>query len=235
LEEKDLTGLLGDLINPPMCPVCGTVSGFDLCDNCKQDLKIFDGGICNRCGRPVFLGFDKTRLSNRICILCKDKGLYFLKARSYSLYSKGMAKLIKKYRSNGYKVIEKIITDMLFEAYKRYYADDRIDLLDTHRPGMYSILDTLSKRLSVPFARNIIKTSRSKNNINRPEQDGEISLEGLYKVKDTLKTWSRKVLLIDYAALSGKTLNSLSFLLKKAGAESISVLTVATAQDRKWL
>ena len=234
MEGKDLKGLLGDLINPPICPVCGTASAPGLCDDCKNDLKMYDGDVCDRCGKPVFSGFDKTGLSNRICILCKDRELYFIKARSHSVYGPRIASLVNKYRSRGYSLIEKILMDMLFEAYKKYYADDSIDYLDTHIPGMYPILDALSKRVSVRFGKNIIKTSSAREDDGQL-QGRETTLEGLYKIKDTLKTWSRKILLVDYFTLNGKALNSLSLLLKKAGAESVSVLTVATTADRKWL
>lgn len=226
MRDNKLTGLLSDLLVPPICPICGTATDGKLCSDCQSELTIFEGDICQRCGRPFSYGFDKRKISNRICILCKDKTLYFKQARSFSIYEGKLKKLVIKYRAKGYRVIEDIMAEMLLEAYKKHYKGQDIDCIDTHMAWMNGVAKSFSKKSLTPFACNIKRLKKGTNGAGSRYP---------YKLRDCLSVRDKKVLLLGDRLMSGKAINSVSLLLKKAAAESVSVLTVAMPKDRIWL
>jgi len=258
----NLLELAKDVILPPLCTVCGKISPDYLCSECNSNIKVFGMSVCNRCGRPLNIERPKDlKRSTEFCSLCKNEQYYFFKARSYCSYEGGTAKIIHKYKYNGYIYLGKILSGFLKRAYEDYYSGEEIDFIDTvpeysetnhplryfaangYQPDvdeggftishdavgnhMKPLALLLSKFSGIPFANNLVKIKETPKQQKLDRDSRKINLSGAFKVKNCLNVYGRNFLIIDDVWTTGSTLNEISYILKKSGADKIFLLTLA--------
>lgn len=221
--SKSITDFFKDMVIPPVCVICGSISEDNLCRGCISRIKpISSMESCSRCGRPVPAGSEEG------CSVCRHEDHRFNIHRSYALYAGTMKKVIREYKYNRIYSLKDVLAGFLSDIYDRYFYGKKIDHVDTV-PGEHTNLLTgaFSRLKRIPFSANIAR-------VRQPVRQGELGLEerklnvlDCYKLRDCLAWRHKNILLIDDVWTTGSTLNEICRTARRAGAGDIYLATLA--------
>ncbi|HKW89357.1 MAG TPA: ComF family protein [Candidatus Acidoferrales bacterium] len=227
---------------PAPCRICGevlnTTSLLPICDGCLASLAPLAGPSCDVCGRPFASDF-ATDAASPLCFACR-RGVYaFDRARSYGSYSDKMARAISllKYEKvlslgNWFaaKLKERIQTE------PEIFHSDVVVPVPLHaarrRERGYNqaelIARPLAKKLKLPLrAYLLVRTKPRPPRLLLSRRERWESVRGAYAMRRGANVDNLRVLLIDDVCTTGATLDSCARALKRAGAKSVTGLTVA--------
>jgi competence protein ComFC len=237
LTETNLTEFFKDIIFPPICSVCGKLDPEFLCSECRSGIISIDNDICEYCGRPFI---EQNNTGSGICTFCKNGDYFFYKSRSFSYYKEPLIKIIQKYKYKKYYFLGKILANFLKQAYEKYFNNEIINYIDTvpaytnpalrnnpDKNHMQLIAEQLSELVFIPFINNMIKIKDTLRQQKLDHYQRKTNLGGAFKVKNCLKIQGKNFLLIDDVWTTGATLNEISCMLKRSGADKIYLLTIA--------
>ncbi|MCE5329153.1 hypothetical protein LLG07_02305 [bacterium] len=157
-----------------------------------------------------------------------------------------MKKLILKYKYNKIYSIAPILCGFLKETFDNFYRNEKIDVVETV-PDFYPdatelrkspdikinhmqlLAQIFSKEVKLPYSDNIIKIKKTFKQQNLGMHERKVNLERVFKTKDILSVINKNILILDDVWTTGNTLNEISMMLKKCGADKIYLLTLARA------
>lgn len=212
------------------CDVCGreVFNGERICDPCLKTLPKIET-FCPFCGRKV----DESG----ICIDCKDKLPQFDRARSVFTHEGEAARLVVRYK-RGQKYLYKTLSDFLFPLLKEFPDANALAYVPMTEKARkrrgYNQTSLLAEELSelsgLPLLHPAekIRDTGSQKFLNRKER--EENLKGCFRLLDKAAVWGKRLILVDDTMTTGTTLNELSMLYKKAGAERVYAVTVTSVQ-----
>lgn len=217
------------------CNLCGkeVFSGNDFCDECNDMMKANDGIICQNCGRT-------TNIPTNRCYSCSGEWAVD-KARSAFLYEDGAEMIIKKLKYGGKKYLAEILAPYLKNVYiKNLFAPDVITYVPMTRKKEKKrgfnqaklLADNLAKIVdnrSIALLAKIKETEEQKQLDLKERQE---NLAKCFKLIDKNSVKGKKILLIDDVLTTGATAHVIAKELKRGGAESVYLLTVASVQRR---
>lgn len=215
------------------CNLCDkeVFNGEDFCEKCSSEIYEIKNR-CNHCGR-------KTPFMVNYCESCKDKNLDFDMARSLYDYSGNIPKIIHNFKYNEKPYLAQIFARKLKEIYfKEFITADIIICVPmtekAERKRGYNQSELLAKYLSseigVEYSSKVckkVKDTDRQATLNVTERAK--NLQGAFKVyKEEIV--GKSVLIVDDVLTTGATVNGISKLLKKKGANQVFVLTIASVQ-----
>ncbi len=229
------------------CPLCGeTQSGAAVCPDCASTFQQLVSACCAKCGKPRFEPSAVECVSSFVCGACRTEKWYFDHAVSTFLYEGRMREAILafKYRkrfSIG-EVLGGRLASLLPPRLENHPADDgtkpdvvipvplHVSRLREREFNQSAILAKhLATALGVPVQYESLERTRA------TEFQSTLSpRKRIQNVKNAFKVTHRKavcgahVLLVDDIFTHGATANECAKALKKAGAESVIVGTLAT-------
>ncbi len=217
------------------CNLCGKeiFDDGDFCEDCLKTLYKNDGIICQNCGRA-------TNIPTNRCYSCSGEWAVD-RARSAFLYDDGAEKLIKALKYGGKRYLAEIIAPYLKEVYvKNLFAPDCITFVpmtDKKRKqrGFNQaklLAENLAKAVDIPCESLLIKTKETEDQKSLDLKSRQENLSACFKVKDKSLVKGKKILVIDDILTTGATAHVVAKTLKKAGAETVYLLTVASVQKR---
>lgn len=226
------------MIYPRDCMGCGTPSpdAFRyLCWDCWSDTPRIEPPFCERCGDPVA----GTIEHDYICYACTAEQPFFDAARSATRYDGMVGDALRQLKYEKALWLARDMAGLLHGCLMAEYAGQTFDWVVPvplyhvrRRERGYN----QSAILAAELARRIEgrKTSRLLRRI-RPTstQTNLTAAQRLSNVKNAFQHGSqrllagRRVLLIDDVMTTGATVNACAKALKKGGAQSVHVLTVA--------
>ena len=170
------------------------------------------------------------------CADCQQQPPQFYAAASPLLYEFPVDMAIKslKFRRNLYYT--PVFAEMMLQQMRLTFADvDVLVPVPLHRwrqalRGFNQALElasTLSRRSGIPVAHNISRARATKTQSGLTAEERRHNLRGAFRVASKLKGHSP--LIIDDVMTTGETCNQLAMELLSAGAERVSVLTIARA------
>ncbi len=222
--NKNFINIFKDIVIPPLCAVCGKISPELLCQQCVSKIEEIDDKICSYCGRPL----SGIGLDDEMCNFCKNEDFNFYRHRSFTAYSGGIKKIIRKYKYNKIYDLREVITRFLKQVYVRNYKYEKIDYIETV-PGkhMEILCRLLSKLIKIPFTGNILRVKKIIKQQGLDFIQRKNNIKGAFKVKNCLLYSGKNLLLVDDVWTTGSTLVEISGILKKANADKIYLLTLA--------
>lgn len=210
------------------CDVCGreVFDGERICGPCFKALPRIET-FCPFCGRKVG--------EAGICIDCKDKLPQFDRARSVFTHEGEAARLVVRFK-RGQKYLYETLSDFLLPLLKEFPEANALTYIPmtekaTKRRG-YNQTSLLAQRLSEMCGLPLIcpaekiRDTDSQKFLSRKER--EENLKGCFRLIDRPAVWGKRLILIDDTMTTGATLNELSMLYKKAGAERVYAITVTS-------
>lgn len=176
-----------------------------------------------------------------VCAACRSGLRGFDHAASFGLYEGSLRSLIHLYKYSGMKplsrqlagYLEHIVPDeQVFDAIvpvplhwrKRWERGfNQSELLARHLSESRGIpvLDALRRKRSTATQAALASAGRRRN------------VAGAFEVKLAAKLAGKKLLLIDDVMTTGATASACASVLKRGGATSVSLLTLARV-DRRW-
>ena len=234
---KGAAGLLLDLLYPRSCQHCGAPANGTrfFCWECLSDFQYIQPPYCSRCGDPVPGHIDHEYL----CVFCSRRTPHFDGARSAVRYDgvAGLAVRSVKYHSATWLIPD--LGDLLEACYDTHYSllsFDGVCYVPLHAVKQRERGFNQAAQLAVELARRIrvrllhdvmkrVRDTGSQTRLTASERASNVA--GVFTVRRPKDVRGRKLLLIDDVMTTGATVNECARVLKKAGAESVHVLTVA--------
>jgi len=252
--RSSATGALDSLtsvILPSDCRVCGLpLAGFTLlpvCESCWNELPAQAGPLCVRCGEA--LSFEPLEGDSTLCRPCRAVPPDFDKALAHGVYDDKLRKLLHLLKYDGIEGLAKrlgaLVADVLLavEGLPNDVVVVPVPLFAKKRKSRgfnqaevlaRSTAQALRRRrpeIRIKLAAALLRRQRATESQAglTPHQRRE-NVRGAFFVPRPEAVRGRHVLLIDDIYTTGATARACSKELRRAGAATVWVATVARAQ-----
>ena len=217
-----------------ICDNCGeeVFDGKRLCKNCKEALPYNDQVICPFCGRRV--------REEGVCLECKQKPLETKKARSLWVHEGDAVKLVRLYKT-GSKYLFRLFVEELTPLVLREFDDaDAITFVPMTKKAEKErgynqtllVAEGLAERTGKELLRVMEKKHETEDQQGLTREKREENMREVFKVTDKKAVKGRRILIVDDTLTTGATASALAAVLKKAGAETVYLVT-ATSVEKK--
>lgn len=217
------------------CNACGDeiFSGY-FCSRCQEKIKYIGENSCSHCGRV-------TPYPINFCDSCIEKNVFFDRALSVFDYQPPISDLIQNFKYKNKRYFATYFAEELYLLCKAKNLDfDIITFVPMHEERQkergYNQAEILANKLSLKLGASVCncikKTKLTERQATLSLNERLKNLSSSFKVdKGVVK--DKKVLLVDDVLTTGATAETLSKLLKKAGAKKVTVLTIASVSRYK--
>jgi competence protein ComFC len=227
-----------DMLYPRRCIGCGIISPKTfryICWDCWSDNARVESPFCDHCGDPVA----GTIEHDFICYACTSEKPGFDGARSAARYDGAIGEALRQLKYEHALWLAPDLAEVLRNCIKAEYSNESFDLLVPvplhhvrRRDRGYNQSAVLSQELSrrikcpsIPGLLRRIRPTTSQTNLTAKERLSNVSLAFQYRSRRRLA--GQKILLIDDVMTTGATVNACAKALKKGGAATVHVITVA--------
>lgn len=223
-----ILGRLTSAVFPEACVLCGAAgSRGGFCTRCEQDLPRLTSA-CGRCAVPLAAGSD--------CPGCARSPPPFSAARAALAYTFPVDAALKalKFRRQLHYVpaFAGLLETLLSETFA---AADALVPVPLHRwrhatrgfNQARELCRPLARRSGLPIVANARRTRRTRPQAGLDAAARRRNLKHAFAISGRLRC--RHPLIVDDVMTTGETCRHLAYALLEAGAEFVSVLTVARA------
>lgn len=230
-------GKLLSFFIPHRCLVCReeVLSKNSLCSKCWPQLAFISQPFCEVCGMP----FDFEVEKNALCGSCLETPPPFDKARAAFYYGGASKDLILKFKHGDATELAPAFASWLNTAGRDFLEKAEVFVpIPLHWTRLlkrrYNQAALLSKHLSTickkphrPLGLKRIRVTPSQGTLSKLQRHKNV--EGAFQVPESEVNHikGKKVVLVDDVFTSGSTVSSAARALRKAGAQSVFVLTAA--------
>ena len=227
-----------DIIYPRRCLGCG-VSSPDtfryICWDCWSDAARVEAPFCDLCGDPVAGAVDH----DFICYSCSAEKPAFDGARSAARYDGVVGEALRQLKYEKALWLAPDLAELLCNCIGAEYPDRAFDVLIPvplhhvrRRERGYNqsavLAHELGRRMGCPVRFRALKRIRptaTQTNLTAKERLSNVA--NAFQNRREKGLAGRRVLLIDDVMTTGATVNACANTLRKGGAESVHVITVA--------
>ena len=230
---------VSDVIFPPQCLGCSTifesVKNRIFCPACAENVHHISGSICSVCG----ITFADSPAGNHLCGVCLEKRPWFSQARAVFSYEGVILNAIHQFK---YK--RDIASGEMMACFMADFSFPDIDFSEyslivpvplhikrlRERGFNQSLILArhLGEKKDIPVNFSLLrrhKFTATQTGSNKTERKQNI--KGAFEVSDSKIIASKNILLVDDVYTTGATVDECSKTLIKAGAQKVSVLTLA--------
>ncbi len=235
---KNLISTVADILYDESltCDICGkeVFHGEDFCKECEDNLFPVGNDFCLKCGRH-------TSAKCGMCSDCKDYQVDL--ARSVFQYEGSVKRLIHKLKYRNAKYLVRICVDYLVKT----LIENRLEFdIITYVPmteksefvrgynHTKKLAEELGKVTDHEVIDLLIKDFETKNQVGLSYKERKENLKGSFKVIDKRKVKGKRILVVDDVLTTGATSNEIAIELKKAKAESVYLLTLASVTSKRY-
>lgn len=227
-----------DFLFPPLCHVCRSfipdAGELHICSRCRERLPLVKPPLCTLCGIP-FIGAG----ANHLCGECQIHPPHYERAMAHLLYEESARDLIHHFKYSHKTHLRRPLALLALEGLSEFITGQAPDIIipvPLHRSRLRSrgfnqavlLGELFSSRLSVPMlADGLTRTRQTEPQIDLSAEDRKNNVKGAFAVKKMGDISEKRILLLDDVMTTGSTVNECAKVLKKAGAASVVVVTVA--------
>ncbi len=232
-----MQGLL-DMVYPRSCLGCGKPEPQTfryMCWDCWSDASHIEPPFCDLCGDPVA----GTIEHDFICYACSAARPAFDGARSAVRYDGVVGEALRLLKYEKGLWLARDMTDLLMSCLRAEYPGLWFDVVVPvplypvrRRERSYNqsavLAAGLARRLRCKMSFRLLRRIRptvTQTNLTAAQRLSNVN--GAFIHGSRKKLFGRKVLLVDDVMTTGATVNACAKALKKGGADSVHVLTVA--------
>jgi ComF family protein len=198
------------------------------CRNCWSDIKRYSGPACKICGVPFASEYAE------VCADCLAEAPPFSRAESFGLYENVLAAAINLYKFHGIR--------RLYTPLGRLLLDFDVSAADAVVPvplGIKGLRErgfnqslllakVISRHTKVPLEMDgLLKVRETRPQVGLSAKERAKNLRGAFSVRGNFR--KTKLLLVDDVMTTGATAKECARQLMNAGAEEVTVLTLARA------
>lgn len=225
---------LKDFLFPKICLSCGLLGSY-VCLKCEKTLAYMKKDICLYCGRASLMGF-----THPICQ--RPKGVDGLISIYY--YNNTLKKIIKniKYRlvSDAFEELFRIINYEVLADKLKYFRNLKGSILICPIPlhvkrlnqrgfnQSIIIANFYARLLNLPVI-SVLERNKDTQSQAKLKKDIErhMNMRGVFSLKKGSAIKGKNIILVDDLVTSGSTVKEAAIPLKRHGAASVYVLTLA--------
>jgi len=249
LITEDWKLAIKNILLPCYCIKCGerliTEENLYFCPKCWSNLTYTERPFCSICGvqHPITVGFG-TR-SNFPCIECRKNPNKYIESIQSPLQYRDMTRevilLFKFYKEKG---LAKPFGEILRTWVREEMDTIKFDLIipvplhpfRLKRRGFNQSL-LLAKEVLPCFpdaelSQTLIRTKPTRSQSTLSAKERKENIKDAFEVKEPEVVRNKKILLIDDLVTSGATVTECAKTLKKCGAQSVFVLSLARAHPK---
>jgi ComF family protein len=233
-------GAAFDLLFPPRCTACAAELGEDhgdimLCSSCGAKLPMIDWPVCPRCAAPV----PEAQGVQLACSHCRGDKLRFSRTIALGSYVGLLRQLIMRMKTDRSELVARILVELAWRELQDRLVELKTDVVTavpmhpwrrwrrgTNPPR--TIAERLAEKLAVPAAGGMLRLVRNvppQVGLSRPARfrnmAGEMAVRTAYHLE------AAHVLLVDDILTTGATCSEAARVLRRAGAEEVSVFVLA--------
>lgn len=241
---RSIPHALFSLLFPDDCRICETrlarVSRVPVCSRCLKAPEPFSADyFCISCRTPFQNGFPLD--SEGRCALCRSGLRGFDAAYCYGSYEDTLRELIHLFKYSRIATLAKPLTGYLAGALPRDERLDAIVPVPLHwwrrwQRGFNQselLARGLSARTGLPVVDALRRARSTAAQAGLSNQGRRRNVARAFEARRAAaRVAGKRVLLIDDVLTTGATASACALALKRAGAERVSVLTVARADRR---
>ncbi len=229
------------MLFPPQCLLCGsTVEQREygsLCSSCIAEMPICAGPVCSQCGAP----FVSEEGSDHLCGSCIVRPPRYDQARAVGTYSGYLREAIQLFKYGKKTLFARPLGTLLADHGKRLLPGTRYDSIvpvPLHRRRLrrrcFNQSLMLARRVGALWGVRVSISGFKRIHWTDPQvglalAERRRNIKGAFACSAGLFSGAR-VLLVDDVYTSGATVNECAAVLKRAGAVTVDVLTLARAQ-----
>jgi ComF family protein len=210
---------------PQRCAVCGRI-GEAVCASCLAALVRVSPPLCERCGSP-------GHWPVRRCAECAGRRLAFADARSALVYDERARAFVTSWKEYGRRDLVLVAADLVASTVRAppvsvltfVPADDDRRLERGHAPPE-ALARALGERWSLPVAPLLERTRRLPRQRGLSLAERRRNVRGAFRAREGTP---RRVCLVDDVYTTGATSNSCASALRRAGARSVHLVSLARA------
>ncbi len=229
---------------PVDCAACGRPLSTDpvpfFCRDCWHRIVPFHRPACARCHQPFVSEAAITFTPNHQCHNCEERPPVYGRAWTLFPYIPPLQAAICLFKYRGKIALARPLANLMITAFPENLDADLIMPVPLHptrlrtREFNQSLLlaDYLARHLTRPVsARNLVRSVATDPQTTLSRQARMRNLRNAFAVRKPHEIIHQRVLLIDDVFTTGTTVNECAKALKKAGAASVTVLTLARTVD----
>ncbi len=190
--------------------------------------------LCTICGIPFC-----SAGGDHICGQCQINPPYFELARAHLLYEQSARDLIHQFKYNHKTHLRRPLALLALDGVTDFIANHRPDIIipvPLHSSRLRSrgfnqavlLGDIFASRLSLPIlVDGLIRIRPTAPQIDLSAEERRNNVKGAFTVKKPDRIMGKRILLLDDVMTTGSTVNECAKVLKKTGAASVIVATIA--------
>jgi predicted amidophosphoribosyltransferase len=213
-----------ELLLPQRCLACGS-GGALVCGPCLEALPRIRAPLCERCGRPTAWPVER-------CSECAGRRIAFAKARAAVAYDEHVRAIVAGWKEHGLRRIAATAADVVAATLPRPDVDalafvppDRTRLLERGHHPAERLARQLGRRWELPVEASLARIGRAPRQRGASLAERRRNVRGAFTARRAPKT----VCLVDDVYTSGATASAAASALRKAGAQTVEVVTFARA------
>lgn len=238
LDMKPFIHALLDFLFPPLCHICRSfipdAGELHICPTCRDYLPLTMSPVCTICGIP-FIGAG----GDHPCGQCLTHPPHFDCARAHLLYEGPVRDLIHSFKYNHKTHLRRPLVLLALEGLSGFITEQALDVIipvPLHRSRLRSrgfnqavLLGTIfSARLSIPMLPDgLLRIRQTEPQIDLSAEERRNNVKGAFTTGSPGHIQSKRVLLLDDVMTTGSTVDECARELRKAGASTVMVVTVA--------
>lgn len=230
---------VSDVIFPPQCMGCAEIlhpqNGKLFCPACKEKIRFITGSLCPVCGTT----FSNSPAENHLCGNCLENKTYFSCARAVVSYETIILHAIHQFKYGN-----NISVGALLASFMADFSFPDVDFTDyslivpvplhikrlRQRGFNQSLIlaRALAKKWQIPVNFSLLKRHKfteTQTGMNKTERKQNI--KGAFEVRDKENIAGKNIIIVDDVYTTGATVNECAKILIKAGAQKVTVLTLA--------
>ena len=206
-----------------------------LCQRCSEKFRLLEGDLCEGCGRPLnelqeddyeggrCLDCIRWEENPEWCgVLCQNRSLY--------PYDDSMKEVMALYKFRGDYKLAEIFRQTWKQAYKRHYKGyDVMVPIPLSAERLYERGFNQSLVLAEMLQRPVYDVLGRHHSEKQSKKTKKARLETgqVFFLNEIADLYGKKVLLVDDIYTTGTTIRYAAKILKEAGADTVSSLTLA--------
>jgi competence protein ComFC len=224
-----------DYILPQRCFSCSELSqdsgGF--CGKCWHELDFITSPLCLVCGRKFTLDLEE----NQTCLSCIKSPPKYDKARALFKFDENSKSLVHAFKYYDKTILGRKFAEMINARYSAEIMDaDLIVPVPMHKLKrllrMYNQAGVLALELGKAAKKMVVQDILVKTKWTKPQTLMSYkarlkNISGSISIKNELAVKGKNVILVDDVLTTGTTVSLCAHELKKAGAKSVTVISIA--------
>ena len=209
----------------PVCPEC-----------LREPAPLSAEFFCLNCRTPFLNSFPLD--SQGRCMLCRLGGRGYDEVFCYGAYEGTLRKLIHLFKYSGMRRLDQPLAALLLDALPRGRQFDAVTAVPLHwrRRWMRGfnqselLANVIARRRAIPMLRVLRRRASTRAQAGLSNAQRRENVAGAFRARRRVP--GMRILLVDDVMTTGATAGACARALKKAGARSVSVLSLARVDRR---